>query len=65
MSLLFNFVDNMKDAIVAKLASSCEDLYGECLKVFQRDNLKPLFEKEWISIVSFCWDLYSDLYNCL
>lgn len=51
------FVDNMKDAIIAKLAYSCDDLYGECLKIFQRENLKSLFEKEWLSIVSLL--LYS------
>lgn len=53
LKFLFCYIsDNMKDAIIAKLASSCEDLYGECLKLFQRENLKQLFEKEWISIVS-------------
>lgn len=43
----------MKDQIVAKLASQCEELYGECLKTFQRENLKQLWDKEWIPTVSF------------
>jgi hypothetical protein len=45
--------DNMKDSIVAKLASQCEDLYGESLKVFQRENLKHIWEKDWIPLVNF------------
>ncbi|XP_057660109.1 programmed cell death 6-interacting protein [Diorhabda carinulata] len=44
--------DNMKDVIVAKLASQCEDLYAECLKVFQRDNLKHIWDKEWIPMIA-------------
>lgn len=45
-------LDNMKDQIVAKLASQCEELYGEALKILQRDNLKQLWDREWISTVS-------------
>ncbi|XP_044258227.1 programmed cell death 6-interacting protein [Tribolium madens] len=44
--------DNMKDSIVAKLASQCEDLYGECLKVFQRENLKNIWDKDWIPTIA-------------
>lgn len=51
----------MKDSIVAKLASQCEDLYGESLKVFQRDNLKNIWEKDWISLVSCSTNEYSSL----
>lgn len=46
------FSDQLKDAIVAKLSAQCEDLYAECLKTFQRENLKPLWDKDWISIVN-------------
>lgn len=45
-------LDNMKDSIVAKLAQQCEELYAECLKVFQRDNVKGLWDKDWIPLVS-------------
>ncbi|KAL3279081.1 hypothetical protein HHI36_016595 [Cryptolaemus montrouzieri] len=44
--------DNMKDAIIAKLASSCEDLYNEAMKIFQRENLKPIWDKEWIPMIA-------------
>ncbi|KAK5650698.1 hypothetical protein RI129_001727 [Pyrocoelia pectoralis] len=44
--------DQMKDQIVAKLASQCEDLYGECLKVFQRENLKQLWDRDWIPTIA-------------
>ncbi|KAL1491587.1 hypothetical protein ABEB36_012162 [Hypothenemus hampei] len=43
--------DNMKDSIVARLAAQAEDLYSECLKTFQRDNLKSIWDKEWIPLI--------------
>lgn len=51
----------MKDSIIARLAAQAEDLYAECLKVFQRDNLRTIWDKEWIPIVS----TYIDHIICL
>lgn len=48
----FLLTDRLKDHIVAKLSSQCEDLYAECLKIFQRESLRTLWEKEWIPLVS-------------
>uniref|UniRef100_A0A1Y1LGS8 BRO1 domain-containing protein n=1 Tax=Photinus pyralis TaxID=7054 RepID=A0A1Y1LGS8_PHOPY len=44
--------DEMKDQIVAKLSSQCEDLYSECLKMFQRENLKQLWDRDWIATIA-------------
>ncbi|XP_025832314.1 programmed cell death 6-interacting protein [Agrilus planipennis] len=45
-------LDKMKDQVIAKLAAYCEDLYAECLKQFQKENLKPLWDKEWIPTIA-------------
>jgi hypothetical protein len=42
----------MKEAVIAKLSSQCEELYVEVLKLFQKELLRPLWDKEWIPIVS-------------
>ncbi|XP_013793109.1 programmed cell death 6-interacting protein-like [Limulus polyphemus] len=44
--------DNMKDAIVAKVASQCEELYADTLKQLQKESLKQLWDKEWVSNVA-------------
>ncbi|KAG7172531.1 programmed cell death 6-interacting protein-like [Homarus americanus] len=44
--------DRMKDAVVAKLCSQCDDMYGDALKHLQRETLKSLWDREWISRVA-------------
>lgn len=43
----------MKDNIVAKLAAQCEELYAECYKICNRDNIKTLWDREWLPMVFF------------
>lgn len=49
---IYFFLDNMKDGVIAKLCCQAEELYSELLKLFQKENLKVLWEREWIPLVS-------------
>ncbi|MCL4122369.1 UNVERIFIED_CONTAM: hypothetical protein GTU68_051255, partial [Idotea baltica] len=44
--------DNMKDGIVAKLFSQCEELYADAVKSLQKEMLKPLWERDTVPKVS-------------
>ncbi|XP_076063979.1 programmed cell death 6-interacting protein-like protein AliX [Oratosquilla oratoria] len=44
--------DRRKDALIARLCAQCDDLYADALKNLQRESLKPLWERDWISKVA-------------
>lgn len=44
--------DNMKPAVIAKLCAQCEEYYSEAMKAMQKEQLKPLWEREWISLIA-------------
>ncbi|XP_054710017.1 programmed cell death 6-interacting protein-like [Uloborus diversus] len=44
--------DNMKDGIIAKVASRAEELYSDALKLMQKESVHHLWEKDWITVVS-------------
>jgi programmed cell death 6-interacting protein len=44
--------DNMKDLVIAKLASQTEEFYSEALKLFQKDIFRTFWDKDWIPQVS-------------
>lgn len=44
--------DRMKDAVVAKLCSQCDEMFGDALKHLQRESLKSLWDRDWIPRVA-------------
>lgn len=44
--------DNMKEGIIAKLATQAEELYSETLKLFQKEIFRAFWDKEWIPLIS-------------
>uniref|UniRef100_A0A1B6KGS5 BRO1 domain-containing protein n=1 Tax=Graphocephala atropunctata TaxID=36148 RepID=A0A1B6KGS5_9HEMI len=44
--------DNMKEAITAKLASQAYELYAEAMKLMQKENVRQLWDREWLPTVA-------------
>ncbi|GIY93121.1 programmed cell death 6-interacting protein [Caerostris extrusa] len=44
--------DNMKDGIVAKIASRAEELYTDALKAMQKESVVHLWDREWVPLVA-------------
>ncbi|PRD26081.1 UNVERIFIED_CONTAM: Pdcd6ip [Trichonephila clavipes] len=44
--------DNMKDAVIAKVASRTEELYADTLKLMQKESVMHLWERDWVSTVA-------------
>jgi len=51
--------DKMKDGIVAKLASQCEEFYSEALKLMQAS--RNIWDREWLPKVSARQDSYQGI----
>ena len=49
----------MKDGIVAKLASQCEEFYSEALKLMQAS--RNIWDREWLPKVSARQDSYQGI----
>ncbi|XP_003747646.1 programmed cell death 6-interacting protein [Galendromus occidentalis] len=43
--------DGKKDSLLAQVASQCEDLYADALKLMSRDHLRCIFEKDWFTVL--------------
>lgn len=53
----------MKDAVIAKLACQCEELYADVLRSLQKDSVRSLWDKEWIPTVNQKFLFYTNNKN--
>ncbi|CAH0582838.1 unnamed protein product [Chrysodeixis includens] len=44
--------DGMKEGMVAKVCSQAEELYTDAVRAMQKEQLKPLWDREWMPIVT-------------
>lgn len=53
--------DKMKDAIVAKLCSQCDEMFSNVMRSMQRENLKNLWDTYWLPNISGKQAIYNGL----
>ncbi|XP_071444735.1 programmed cell death 6-interacting protein isoform X2 [Hetaerina americana] len=53
--------DNMKDMIIAKLSYQCVEMYDDVAKQLQKEMLRPLWDRDWISTVCTKQGLYQGI----
>ena len=53
--------DKMKDAIIAKLCSHCDELYSNVMRSMQKETVKNLWDSEWLPVVSGKQAIYNGL----
>jgi programmed cell death 6-interacting protein len=53
--------DKMKDPIIAKLCSQCEDMYASVMRSMQRESLRNIWESSWLPNVSGKQAIYHGL----
>ncbi|OWA50797.1 Programmed cell death 6-interacting protein [Hypsibius exemplaris] len=44
--------DQMKDSVIAKVAAQTGDYYAAALKLMQKDQARPCWDKDWIPLVA-------------
>jgi len=53
--------DKMKDNIVAKLSAHADDLFADVLKNMQKEEVRNLWDKDWLAVVSGKQALYNGI----
>lgn len=53
--------DKMKDAIVAKLCSQCEDMFSGVMRSIQKESVRNLWDAEWLPNTSGKQAIYNGL----
>ena len=61
MIVLKSRKDNMKPAIVAKLASQCEDMYAGLMRSIQKESVRNLWDSTWLQSASGKQAIYNGM----
>uniref|UniRef100_A0A2H1VQU3 SFRICE_019685 n=1 Tax=Spodoptera frugiperda TaxID=7108 RepID=A0A2H1VQU3_SPOFR len=44
--------DEMKESMVAKVCAHCEELYTDALRAMNKEQLKPLWDRDWLQVMA-------------